>query len=957
MTEYEILKKLLDKIKEKFISELEEKGTNIIEKRKKQRKNDEYYENVIKEITENIPDEWESENVIEYVTLHSPIDTNVHNSIFSEKMRQDFIDAFYKRENIPYSSERITKSLEQYLNSLEEHLELNLFQKIIFGKMNELQMNVERIGESVNKIDDHISKTTIEDSKRIAIRKITEFRLKAALQCYLEKENIDDENIGKDEYQEEIYNIRSIFCKSWKEQIIKLLYKGINNKSTGFRNKMKYIEGEQEYEIVLKLIKQIVEEYDCDIKIEDEINFELTHPHFNRVCLISGSMGSGKTLFIRNFIRYNIQNPEFLVLPMHVSDLLKNDTIEESLVNWSNTFMNMQCMEFEEFIKQILNLEYKMCIVIENIHELYILNKAKFADVINLIKKYTKFDKINWIFTINEYEYFIFQTIPEFLNRYCIDEKCINNSFFKSSFNLGDYNVVHKVIEKILDYYNVKFIQTDYLEMDILNDSMETPFNAHILGKCCVGEEIIPYPESYFEYIKIIVSLLNGKVSQNSNVNEILYAEKEICKIMIKKHEICYDEDELKNIDKASLDYLQILHLISYVEKCKDDIFSFDQYRYEKNYRLRIEVFWAMKFVLYHENIMKNKNIFLDELLSFPGNFRDILIPCYLMYIDKEMEEIEEILEKFFDKRIGYYPLFCARKASKNFEKSIFTYLVKNTVSIDIKMVYSLLYYIYFSKLKIKEKFILISMNAEQIENVGLLDIYENIFRQIISKMKNEKNLKRNIIPLVSCKVASINVINGYVCGHRYVQILKASGKTFEDGIENIEMYVHDHNEILLKIEGRKNDSFMDYFIRSFYEQYLYQKELISMFNYLNRNKFFNLQPPLGIYFKKNFTCAAGNIYSKNPDRKGFKSKYENLTNILSMSENLYDNLTAWFLILNSISKENEGINKNLVPAFVRLWEKKKFREEYKNHTEVKQILKYNVNELKNVNYSVEDEN
>ena len=96
MIEIEICKKIYDKAKETFLSKLEDEIKERKEEHIKQEKLEEYYVSIIEDISEIVADEWESENVIDYVTKYAPIEVGDNYSIFSKDMRNEFIKMFKK---------------------------------------------------------------------------------------------------------------------------------------------------------------------------------------------------------------------------------------------------------------------------------------------------------------------------------------------------------------------------------------------------------------------------------------------------------------------------------------------------------------------------------------------------------------------------------------------------------------------------------------------------------------------------------------------------------------------------------------------------------------------------------------------------------------------------------------------------------------------------------------------
>lgn len=828
MIEIEICKKIYDKAKETFLSKLEDEIKERKEEHIKQEKLEEYYVSIIEDISEIVADEWESENVIDYVTKYAPIEVGDNYSIFSKDMRNEFIKMFYVKSSIKYKSEKIEKYLNNYLDELENYLDnMDLKDKLFYRQLDDLQRGLGRMEDIAKEILDKKSENDIEDRR---IRRISKIRLSSFLKYYLNSFFQMYVLVEDDDFQEEITEIKTKYQNTWKSTLIRNISTHCKKKCLGFEEKISFIKSNQEYEIILQVAKDILDECEWNDGFEKMIREETRYPQFNKVFVVTGNMGTGKTYFVRKFIERNIEDLDTVIISLSNTNLLEEREVESIILRAANTVMDMESSSIMEFVKRMEKLNLKICIIIENIQVLYIKDKNKFLKLIEKVKLYTKYDNISWLFTVSEYDYYIFEEIPQFLKYYCFGTEMTEDALLKNSFSVKKYNLQHEIIMKILDYYRVEVIRDEYVNGMNLDKSIDNPLFAHILGECCKGEKLLAYPESYFDYIKIII---------------------------------------------------------------------------------------------------------------FEKDFKDILLPCYLMVISENTDKTAKVIRELFLADEGYYALFCARQASLEYEKIVFEYLANNTLRMDTKTVYALLYYIHYSRLKIKEKLLLITKNGQNIVDSGLISIYENIFREIICTVNNEKSMRKNMSELIPCNLADLNVINGYICGSRYMAIVCDSGKTLYDGIKSLESFIWCNKEHLkqIKMDIGRNTSFMDFFLRGYYEACMRKNKLSVLYDYLVKGGYFKIKESIGHFFKRNFTCAAGNIYSKMSVQGTFKKEYEKLVYALTLSSDKEDNQTAIFLIFNSID-EKKGLSYNLMPSLKKLWEDPEIKEKYKNHKEAQQIFK-----------------
>lgn len=110
--------------------------------------------------------------------------------------------------------------------------------------------------------------------------------------------------------------------------------------------------------------------------------------------------------------------------------------------------------------------------------------------------------------------------------------------------------------------------------------------------------------------------------------------------------------------------------------------------------------------------------------------------------------------------------------------------------------------------------------------------------------------------------------------------------------------YIRDHSFLqeLIKLENGHNCSFLDFFIRKCFEEYICSNSNELEYIYRDLEVFFHFKYPIGTYIKRNLTCAAGNIFSsKRKMRSGYTEQYIRLVRLYSEKE------TAYFLVKNSI--------------------------------------------------------
>jgi len=228
---------------------------------------------------------------------------------------------------------------------------------------------------------------------------------------------------------------------------------------------------------------------------------------------------------------------------------------------------------------------------------------------------------------------------------------------------------------------------------------------------------------------------------------------------------------------------------------------------------------------------------------------------------------------------------------------------------------------------------------ADKIIEYKLIDIYMEMFSSVTDNFKTVKNLKKSMLNLINCHEKEINVINGYICGRKYYGLAKKEGKDIRRCLKEFVYYIYKHPEAKkdIGISDGDNKSFMDFFIRAYFEKYIsVGKNIEDIYDYL-LPLFCNDDKLVEIFIRRNFTCAAGNYFSKYGKFTKFYDQYIALVNSLSQKKSRYEKLTALFLIINSREKKDVSpINEELYGILIQLLQDKWINTHYQNHELVK---------------------
>lgn len=167
---------------------------------------------------------------------------------------------------------------------------------------------------------------------------------------------------------------------------------------------------------------------------------------------------------------------------------------------------------------------------------------------------------------------------------------------------------------------------------------------------------------------------------------------------------------------------------------------------------------------------------------------------------------------------------------------------------------------------------------------------------------------------------------------------------SFDNSIKELACFIKKRKKEFSEINykdrkyGVRNDSFIDYFVRAVFENYIRKLGLINVWERCDKSNIFSMKNMIGKMFRRNFTCGAGNLFNKLQS-DDLKKQYEQL--VYKLCENEQNKFTAMFLIINTLEEDRfkETWDDRFLELFLYLWEDINISVFFKRVKEVNWIL------------------
>lgn len=879
-------------------------------------------------------------------------------NLLSDTMAQ-FYEQMYSEFKKPLEFDErivITSFLEQYAlnkDSINENSLRRIVEETIYGKMDvltdrEYQLWVWIFADNCSKCPNICQMYKIQNDIKTNVfseRNLMLQRIEAKLGRF-----VGNENHTEGLFQESIDKLYALFDLSWKNEILTLINKLPKNfwLQEKITEKMDLIDADEDCELVLSVLEDLFNLHDftkAPYELVQRLKDYFRYPHFNKALIVTGTAGAGKSFFIKEYVETavsKIKENNISILPciIDISGINRFQNFKDFVMDELSSFVGKEFAAIDEANMFFEDLQAKVCFVIDDVSS-QILKKEDWDKLIQGIKIFSKSEQFRWVLSIDEYEYYYLEWDNSFLGKYCIAQMDITQrenegaAIFCNAFSIDQYNKDHQIVKWIL---KSRYGIDGQMPSPTAFLGITTPKEAHYFGEAAPKGEVVGMPSTYYEYINKIVDWKSTALN-HQNVDGI---ENDLQNIVefITEHHIC-GLDGL-NLGIVDLTPLRKVQLVSPSFIKSTGMFDLDQGIMKTSYRINVLPFWAAKMTKMID-ISDSKNV--GDLVLFPKELSEWLIPCVIFFnfetYIKKGDELFEFFRVLNEQHVLDNALFCANKASIDFSKKLFEYLVENMICYiqGAKECYSVLYFVYYSQLKMAEKLKLLNAIAEFIPEFGFEKLYERIFCSIIASSKREKNLKKNVLEVALCQIGAVNYINGSNAGSRYAELAWEQGKELETIVRDIIDYMKSHPKLLVSITTKEgnNESFMDFFIRRCFEKYLFIKEDSVLHVYQRLETIFQLEAPLGSYVKRNLTCAAGNVFVNSKDKE-YRDNYILLSRIFAEKDDLYQRLTALFLIINSVDEKAPRLNEQLASILLELSHDKEISS--KHGEEIEALLK-----------------
>lgn len=703
-------------------------------------------------------------------------------------------------------------------------------------------------------------------------------------------DNGDEKSFG--DFSEILTRIVELFNTSWKTKLLEIFDTLEYNEDV--IDTIDFIHSSEICDHIVREMKRLIDTAKWkDETKKTQLKKLLEQLCFNKILLVSGTSGSGKSHFIHQYCNYSaklLQSDINVTVPCFVETQSLISLYKDIITSLQN-FVTIELPTLEEYLHLLDALHIRICFVVENVNTL--LNAIDdWRLFTGVIRRFSRYEQFRFIITINEYEYYYTESDQGFLKQYCVDipkHYCPRN-LFRNVLSIDQINQKQGIINKILnDEYKI----FEYLDM------ISTPQEAIYFGECITEERsnaadkvtsLIAPPSTYFEFVEKIANWKSDQLQKAGSS----FIEPVLNEIIKQKKLIIYTALPIKPF----LD-VQLLSL----EKQKTSLF-----KKAKEFHLRIYPFWAVNIVCYD----------FQHLQDYPEEMKEWLVPCFIFKnLEMELEGVypnyQNLFGQLYKQGLFDQALFCSRKATELYIRQMNVFLDNNPFPISTpKLSYALLLFIHEANndLEVVDRLKLCLLGADSFVDYGLTEIYRRVLENILRDVHDSADLVEDMLMFVKCQNVDINHINGYVFGER---LLNLSDKKIDIlGITNeiVKLFAYKTDLLNQIVDGNKHN-FMDYLLRKIYEVHI-GKEKKSLNVLLDMHDgFFSIKKPIGSFIKRNFVCAAGNLFEKSADNI-YKQKYIRTVQKYAASDKESDRQTAWFLICNSIGEDSEKLDPEL---------------------------------------------
>ncbi|MGP7818297.1 dsDNA nuclease domain-containing protein [Niallia sp. 01092] len=692
--------------------------------------------------------------------------------------------------------------------------------------------------------------------------------------------------------------------------------------------------------------------------------YTLLNNRYNKVLMITGESGAGKTHLFKTILSSHIIEKEIgsysIRIPLTVSDIREKGFEGAVLFNLTH-FLDCKFTSLSEINNYVINLErngvsFRVIFIIDDLHILCNSNAKIYYDLKEKIESYTKNDWISWCILINELDQYLLMDNSGFLEKYCFSNNSENDAL-NLFVNMSTVNNKHKVCYKILNNYDIDTNVIDELPDNInINNNikmlMQNPLICYVYANTVSDNEKELHNICYFDFIRRYSEVKKKQMieysKRNLSFNEIdAQIDNEIDQVvsfLIDNKKLTYSERETNSLFqllKHSYYELLSVHLAS-----KRIIETKDSFEDRKDIVIKFvfPLYWAYKILL-HFRVKNDWSEFSLLRKSF-FELKDELFIYELLYLDTDIENNIKILTQEISNGLnsdnGKEQLFfVAIKTSIKCQEIIFRKLLESEgIILNKKETFGLLYFLLHTNARVDQKCKVLGRNLERISEYELGVYLESLCKVMFNDLKNLTKLKRCISEFICTEDTRISRTIGKIAANNFARLV--NGIPLESVIQNhLINFLSDNLEKISESKIRKgrhlNDTYTEYFLRYLFRvlienstdnRFLLHEILLSKNFYYLEEKDEKLKP-IAHMLRSNSAIAYGSYFKhmSHSKKKIFKELYiDCITNLLE-SDLTRQRILAYHFISNTLidpEDQNLTLESEFIPLLKIIYEDKR---------------------------------
>lgn len=758
---------------------------------------------------------------------------------------------------------------------------------------------------------------------------------------------------------------------SWKSEIVQLLDEAITQ-AEEFREKITNKLYEIRNTVLVQEVYDNLRKYILD-ELKNIISYLQKKPSkveviqsikdvknsanssFNKVLLIKGEKGSGKTRLLTKYIRntkLDYDNKRFTFnIPIDIDKIINDVPIENVVIDAMKNYLDIKFNDIEHvnnFIECIKSYKIRINFVIDDLQKICVKKPGGYREIKDFIRLYSKYEWIYWIISISRNGLFHIIEDDDFLKDYSFKDN--NENYSKNSKNinicwadLDECNKNSKIgLEILQQYFPNKSILLEHFKTSVI---LNNPLLAHMCGIIDEEKDINQYCVFSLEFLIKFNEYVNTNIFANLNREEEKVEIKNELNAFIEymlSKQSTYIESSESIISEMNMlmEELEIRCLIEKEKQIKKDKYDID-IKLPKIHLL-FEIYWAYKIVILYSHCKEEPiNTALQLYSKFEG-LEEELISTFILYLDRENKsnEIKQIIDEGIktDKKSGL--LFSMNNLKDEYKKYLFTKLKNEDTMLNLtnQELFALLYFIDNNTFAAEYKCNILNKYIDQVHEMKLDKYFNSVVLDVLEQKNTIEGINKCLVAFIKCKYVKISDELGEIFADYFYEIVEKQHLSLKEIIEIILAIIEKNKEDIINTREivstkgpQEASTFIEYYLRHLFKRLIYRFTKNDMFVhdlFFNEKYYFKFksEPDIAHIIRQSLTIEYGNYYYHNYSSK-FENCYIESVNKLVKKDGDIKMKIAFHLISNSIQDETELVDERFKFALNKIKSSKQMKE------------------------------